>query len=62
MAVTYFQPVVQMVYVILGIDAYQHDRVLAVCATYQDAKRYCVECLVNTEYFDLWIEKHPVTS
>lgn len=48
------------VYVIMGIDAYENDQVIAVCATYKDAKRYCVEHLAETEYYDLWIEKHPI--
>lgn len=48
------------VYIILGIDAHEHDQVLAVCRTYEEAKRYCIECLVKTEFYDLWIEKHPV--
>lgn len=46
------------VYVILGIDAHEHDQVLAVCRTYEEAKRYCIEYLMETEFFDLWIEKH----
>jgi hypothetical protein len=49
-----------LVYVVLGIDAHEHDQVLAVCRTYEEAKRYCIECLAETEFYDLWIEKHPV--
>lgn len=48
------------VYVILGIDENEHDKVLAVFYSYSDAKRYCHETMHDTEYYDLWIEKHPV--
>lgn len=50
----------RVVYVILGINVYENDQVLGVCSTYEDAKRYCIESLVETEFFDIWIEKHPV--
>jgi hypothetical protein len=50
-----------LVYVVLGIDAHEHDQVIAVCRTYEEAKRYCIECLATqAEFFDLWIEKHPL--
>lgn len=49
-----------LVYVVLGIDANEHDQVLAVCRTYEEAKRYCIECLAETEFYDVWIEKHPL--
>jgi hypothetical protein len=55
-----FEEVQPLVYVALGIDAHERDQVLAVCNSYESAKRYCIECLVETEFFDLWIEKHPV--
>lgn len=47
-------------YVVLGIDENQSDQVLAVCSCYEDAKQYCVDCLIHTEFFDVWIEKHPI--
>lgn len=51
-----------MVYVIMGIDEHEHDQVLAVCKSYEDAKRYCIEYLRETNFFDLWIEKHSILS
>lgn len=50
----------QQIYVILGIDANAHDQVLAVCRTYDDAKQYCIDYLMETEFYDLWIEKHHI--
>jgi hypothetical protein len=49
-----------LVYIILGIDANEHDQVLAVCHSYDDAKQYCLQYLRQTEYYDLWIEKHVI--
>ena len=49
----------QFVYIVLGIDENEHDQVLAVCRTYQEAKNYCVKCVAMSDFFDLWIEKHP---
>lgn len=49
-----------MVYVALGIDSQEHDQVIAVCASYDEAKCYCMKTINETEFFDLWIEKHPV--
>lgn len=46
------------VYVVLGIDAHEHDQVLGVCRTYDEAKRFCIKHLFETEFFDIWIEKH----
>lgn len=60
MTIVSFDQQQKEVYVILGIDAHEHDQVLAVCRSYNEAKRYCVEYLMETEFFDLWIEKHPV--
>lgn len=48
------------VYIIMGIDSNEHDQVLAVCRSYDDAKGFCIEYLAETEYYDLWIEKHIV--
>lgn len=48
------------IYVILGIDDNEHDQVIAVCRNYEDAKRYCIKYLMQTEFYDLWIEKHPL--
>ena len=48
------------VYIVLGIDEHEHDQVLAVFNSYYEAKRYCCQMMHNTEYYDLWIEKHPV--
>lgn len=60
MSVISIQEDESIVYVILGIDAHEHDQVLAVCRTYEAAKQHCIEYLCETEFFDLWIEKHPV--
>lgn len=49
-----------IVYVILGIDAHEHDQVIAVCSTYELAKDHCIKFLAETEYYDLWIEKHEL--
>lgn len=51
-----------LVYIVLGIDGNQNDQVLAVCSCYEGAKRYCVDTLVQTEFFDVWIEKHIIQS
>ena len=48
------------VYVILGIDAYENDKVLAVSYTFEEAKRWLIKFTAETEYFDLWIEKHAL--
>lgn len=48
------------VYVALGIDANEHDQVLSVFQTFDDAKNFCASVMGETEYYDLWIEKHPV--
>ena len=48
------------VYVILGIDVYGHDQVLAVARTYEEAKQYSTQCFAETEFYDLWIEKHAI--
>ena len=48
------------VYIVLGIDEHEHDQVLAVFHSYCDAKRFCCQTMHDTEYYDLWIEKHPV--
>lgn len=50
----------QEVYVIMGVDAHEHDQVIAVCHSYEGAKRYCLTYLTQTEYYDLWIEKHTI--
>lgn len=49
-----------VVYVVLGIDAHGHDQILAVCNDYECAKKFCIECVVESEFYDTWIEKHPV--
>ena len=48
------------VYVVLGIDIHCHDQVIAVCYTYETAKQHCIKLLAQTEFYDLWIEKHSV--
>ena len=48
------------VYIVLGIDEHEHDQVLAVFNSYYDAKTFCAETMHETEYYDLWIEKHPL--
>lgn len=47
-------------YVVLGIDAHEHDQVLAICTNYEKAKKACVAFLATTEFYDLWIEKHKL--
>lgn len=60
MSVIKLADIEDLVYVVLGIDANEHDQVLAVFNSYDGAKRYCIECLIETEFYDIWIEKHPV--
>lgn len=50
----------QFVYVILGIDENEHDQVLYVCDTFDLAKQFCLNIESGDDYFDLWIEKHPI--
>lgn len=50
----------EMIYIILGVDINEHDQVLRVCRTYASAKEYCLHYLTKTDYYDLWIEKHPL--
>lgn len=47
-----------LIYIILGIDINQNDCVIAVCQTYQEAKRYCIQFLMESSYYDVWVEKH----
>jgi hypothetical protein len=49
-----------LVYVVMGIDVNGHDQVIAVRKNFREAKQYCVECLAETEFYDLWIEKHEL--
>ncbi len=49
-----------LVYIVLGIDEFEHDQVLGVFSTYNDAKKFCCQTMHDTAYYDLWIEKHPV--
>lgn len=48
------------VYVVLGIDANEHDQVIATCTNYEKAKKVCARFLATTEFYDLWIEKHSL--
>ena len=48
------------VYIVLGIDEYEHDQVLAVFSTYNDARQFCCQAIHDTAFYDLWIEKHDV--
>jgi hypothetical protein len=50
----------ELVYIVLGIDEHEHDQVLAVFKTYYDAKKYCTQTMNETDFYDLWIEKHPL--
>ncbi len=50
-----------LVYIVLGVDENEHDQVLAVYNTYDEAKRYCINSLVQLDYYDVWIEKHFVS-
>lgn len=47
-------------YVVLGIDANEHDQVLGVFRCFDDAKDFCVQIPLEHEYYDLWIEKHEL--
>lgn len=60
MAIVEFSAIQPLVYVVLGIDEHEHDQVIAVCQTYEDAKQYCIQMQVETQFYDLWIEKHPL--
>lgn len=57
-ATEFFSP--NYVYVILGIDSEENDRILAVLSSYEEAKQFCIDYMDDTQYFDLWIEKHQV--
>jgi hypothetical protein len=50
----------QEVYIVLGIDENENDQVIAVFYSYTHAKRFCLKMGTETEYYDLWIEKHPI--
>ena len=50
----------QQVYIIMGIDGEGCDQVVAVCRSYNEAKEYCILYLAQTEFYDVWIEKHPI--
>lgn len=50
----------QLVYIVLGIDEHGHDQVLSVFYAYDDAKNFCALNMYENEFYDLWIEKHPV--
>lgn len=52
------EPLEDFIYIILGIDELAQDHILAVCLSYEDAKRNLIDFLSETEYYDLWIEKH----
>lgn len=49
-----------LAYIVLGIDEHEHDQVLAVFNSYSKARNYCAETMQDNEFFDLWIEKHPI--
>lgn len=51
---------IENVYVVMGIDKHAQDQVLAVCESYPKAKDHCIKCMANTEFYDLWIDKHPL--
>ena len=57
MTIIEFSP---LVYVVLGIDENQDDQVLSIQSCYEGAKRYCIDKLSTDNYFDVWIEKHPI--
>lgn len=46
------------VFVVLGIDAHEHDQVLGIYRTFQEAKRQCIKIPIDSEFYDLWVEKH----
>lgn len=50
----------QQVYVVMGIDEHENSQLLAVCSCYDSAKRYCIHCVVESQFYDLWIEKHCI--
>ncbi len=60
MSVINFSTIQPVVYVILGIDENEHDQVLGVRNTYEEAKQFCIHYLSKTKFYDLWIEKHPL--
>ena len=51
----------EAVYIVLGIDEHEHDQVLGVFNSYYDATNECCHVMMkNSDYYDLWIEKHNV--
>lgn len=48
----------EFAYVILGIDENEHDQVISVFKTYKDAKLFCTQTLMRSNFYDVWIEKH----
>lgn len=49
------------IYVLQGIDANEHTRIIAVFEIYDEAKKFCIRELKGQEkYLDLWIERHTV--
>jgi hypothetical protein len=61
-SVTPIESLSMIVYVVMAIDEHEHDRILAVCMTAENAKRYCTKCQVESDYFDIWIERHVVLN
>jgi len=60
MPITDINEIHPSVYVVLGIDANEHDQVLSVCVSFQRATRFLTEMRVGEQFYDLWIEKHEV--
>lgn len=49
------------VYIILGIDSNEHDQVIAVRKTFNEARNFCAKCLAEHDFYDVWIEKHELS-
>lgn len=47
-------------YVVLGIDSNEHDQVISVFRDFSEAKRFLVESLCTTGFYDVWVEKHAI--
>lgn len=62
MAVIKIKDIQETIYIIMGIDANEHDQILAARYRYEDAKEYCKQFQANSvlDMYDLWIEKIPL--
>ena len=60
MSVIKIENIKPVIYIILGVDKHEHDQVIGVAQTYEDAKEVCIHFEAKTDFYDLWIEKHPL--